>query len=134
MKILTLALAIVCVLIFGILSLTAEQGAPRVTLQIAIKGQGTGTVVSSPTGIQCVASADSGCTFEFSPGTPIVLTAQPAAASEFAGWSGVTGSTSPCVGQTEDCRFTLTENSSAVANFSVVTQQQMMPKSQSSKK
>ena len=133
MKLSTLVFVLVSFLLSGILSLTAEQGAPKVTLQVSIKGQGTGTVVSSPTGIQCVASADSGCTFEFSPSTPIVLSTQPAAASEFAGWSGTTGATSQCVGQAENCRFTLTENSSVVATFTVVTQQ-LMPKSRSGKK
>lgn len=134
MKLSTLVFVLVSFLLSGILSLTAEQGAPKITLQVSIKGQGTGTVVSSPTGIQCLASADSGCTFDFSPSTPIVLSARPAAGSEFAGWTVATGSTSQCVGQAENCRFTLTENSSVVATFSVVTQQQLMPKSGSNKK
>jgi len=126
MKIANLTLLFVCMLMLGILSLSSGQ-APKVTLQVFVKGQGTGTVISCPTGIQCIASSDRGCAFEFSPNTPIVLTAQPAAASEFGGWSGVEGSTSQCVGQAENCRFTLTENSSVAATFSVVMQQQLMP-------
>src|SRR5262249_32306554 len=65
--------------------------------------------------------------FRINPNTPRVWPAQPAAASELGGWSGVEGSTSQCVGQAENCRFTLTENSSVAATFSVVMQQQLMP-------
>src|SRR5262249_32306553 len=66
MKIANLTLLFVCVLMLGILSLSSGQ-APKVTLQVFVKGQGTGTVISSPTGIQCIASSDRGCAFELTP-------------------------------------------------------------------
>ncbi|MCP4271160.1 MAG: hypothetical protein GY781_04230 [Gammaproteobacteria bacterium] len=57
------------------------------TLNVSISGTGTGSVVSSPFGINC--STDGGvCSNLFDEGTPVNLTAAPDSFSEFIGWSG----------------------------------------------
>ncbi len=53
-------------------------------LSVAISGSGTGTVTSSPAGIDCGAT----CEVAFLPGNSVTLTAAPAIGSAFAGWSG----------------------------------------------
>jgi hypothetical protein len=59
------------------------------TLTIVKSGTGSGTVTSSPTGINC----GSTCTYQFSSGSSVTLTATPDASSTFSGWlGGATGS------------------------------------------
>ena len=77
--------------------------APQVNVTRA--GPGSGTVTSSPAGINCGAS----CTASFS-ATPPTLTATPTAGSTFAGWSGA------CVATTTTCTFTPTVTGSSPAN------------------
>jgi phospholipase C len=61
-------------------------------LTVALNG--TGTVTSSPSGINCGQT----CSANFAPGTVVTLTATAAANSSFAGWSGGGCSgTGPCV-------------------------------------
>jgi len=63
-------------------------------LTVAESGTGTGTVTSSPAGIECGSTCSSG----FGAGQEVTLTATPDAGSEFAGWSGGGCSgTGPCV-------------------------------------
>src|SRR5207244_6665487 len=47
-------------------------------------GTGSGTVTSSPAGLDCGAT----CAASFTSGTTVTLTAAPAAGSTFGGWSG----------------------------------------------
>ena len=54
------------------------------TLAVVKAGTGTGTMTSSPAGINCTAN----CSGTFNSGTAVTLTAAPAAGSVFAGWSG----------------------------------------------
>lgn len=54
------------------------------TLSTRTAGRGTGTVTSSPAGIDC----GSDCSEGFTVGTVVTLTATPNSASTFAGWSG----------------------------------------------
>jgi trimeric autotransporter adhesin len=74
-------------------TLTLSMIPPQVTVTRA--GPGSGTVISSPAGINCGNS----CTASFK-ATPLTLTATPAAGSTFAGWSGA------CVASTTTCTFT----------------------------
>jgi len=53
-------------------------------LTVSETGNGSGTVTSSPAGINCEPS----CTASYASGMPVTLTAQPAMGSNFAGWSG----------------------------------------------
>ena len=55
-------------------------------------GTGSGTVTSSPSGINC----GSTCTANYASGTSVTLTAAPASGSTFAGWSGACTGTGTC--------------------------------------
>jgi hypothetical protein len=74
------------------------------TLSVVVAG--TGSVTSSPAGINCGAT----CTASFSKNTVITLTA---AGANFTGWSG-----GGCAG-TGACIVTLTQNTTVTANFGV---------------
>jgi len=50
-------------------------------------GQGSGTVTSNPTGLDCNTSSGTGCNASFPLNTQVSLTAAPAAGSVFVGWS-----------------------------------------------
>ncbi|MBS2023500.1 MAG: fibronectin type III domain-containing protein, partial [Deltaproteobacteria bacterium] len=69
-------------------------------------GSGTGTVASSPSGIDCGGT----CAFTFTSAT-VTLTASPASGSRFDGWGGA------CTGVTNTCTLTLSGNATVTANF-----------------
>jgi hypothetical protein len=62
------------------------------SLCVARTGTGSGSVSSSPAGIECGSS----CSTKFAPGTQETLTATPAAGSTFAGWRGACTGTGSC--------------------------------------
>lgn len=74
------------------------------TLNVAVTG--SGSVVSSPSGISCGAD----CTEPYASGTSVTLTATPAAGQVFSGWGGA------CSG-TAACRLTIGAATSITANF-----------------
>jgi len=73
---------------------------------VARSGTGSGTVTSSPAGIDC----GSTCSASFASGTSVTLTASAAADSTFAGWSGACSGTGPCT-------VSMTEARSVTATF-----------------
>jgi Divergent InlB B-repeat domain len=80
-------------------------------LTVTKVGNGSGTVTSTPTGINCGAT----CSLNFSQGEVVSLTATPAAHVEFIGWSGA------CTG-VGACEVTLGATGAAVtATFTKVT-------------
>ena len=79
-----------------------------VSLAVVRAGTGSGTVTSVPAGISC----GTNCSSTFASGTPVVLTAAPAAGSTFTGWSG-----GGCTG-TGTCTVTLTAPTTVTATFS----------------
>jgi hypothetical protein len=83
----------------------AVRAADWFILSVSKAGNGSGTVTSSPSGINC----GSTCTRAFPPGTVVTLTAS-AASSTFTGWSGA------CTG-TGTCQVTLSEDRSVTATF-----------------
>jgi phospholipase C len=87
---------------------SVAAGQPQLTVKDA--GTGTGTVTSSPTGINCGTTCSAG----FASGTAVTLTAAAATGSTFAGWSGA------CTGAST-CALTLTANASATATFNSTT-------------
>jgi hypothetical protein len=77
------------------------------TLTISKNGTGSGTVTSNPAGISCGAT----CTFDFSDGASVTLTAVPVQGSDFAGWSG-----SGCSGM-GTCQVTMDDAKGVTATF-----------------
>jgi hypothetical protein len=61
-----------------------EEGPSGPELTVTKEGTGTGTVVSSPAGIECGAT----CTAAFTEGSKVTLTASPSAGSLFVSWKG----------------------------------------------
>jgi subtilisin family serine protease len=76
-------------------------------LTVQKSGAGTGTVTSSPSGINCGAT----CSASYSSGTQVTLTATPASSSTFSGWSG-----GGCSG-TGTCVVTLNAATTVTATF-----------------
>ena len=79
-------------------------------LTVAKSGTGSGTVTSSPPGINC----GSDCSEDYPSDTSVTLTAKPAAGSVFTGWSGA------CTG-TGACNLTMNAAKSVTATFVAVT-------------
>lgn len=98
----------------GTFSSTTSAANNAATLTVIRAGTGTGTVSSafaaSPN-IACGAN----CSASFSFGTLVSLAAAPTGGSEFAGWSGGTGSAT-CTG-TGGCQVTMNAASRITANF-----------------
>jgi hypothetical protein len=88
-------------------SVTATFTPQTFTLTVAKAGIGSGTVTSSPAGINCGVD----CSEPYSNGTTVNLTATPDPGSSFAGWSG-----SGCSG-TGVCIVTITAAASVTATF-----------------
>jgi outer membrane protein assembly factor BamB len=78
-------------------------------LTVTPGGTGTGTVTSSPAGIDCGAS----CTAPFASGNVVTLTASADASSTFAGWSG-----GGCSG-TGTCQVTMSAAQGVTATFTL---------------
>lgn len=83
------------------------SAAPTFALTVNKTGTGSGTVTSSPAGINCGAT----CSASFAQGTTVTLTAAPASGSVFAGWSG-----GGCSG-TGTCTVTMSAAQSVTATF-----------------
>jgi len=87
-------------------------------LTVAKAGTGSGTVTSSPSGINC----GSTCITNFASGTSVTLTAAAASGSTFAGWSGAcTGMATCTVSMTAARSVTATINSSNAACSTPIT-------------
>ena len=81
----------------------------KATLKVSQTGAGTGTVTSSPAGIDCGLT----CVASFDDGTQVTLTASPDTGSTFTGWSG-----GGCSG-TGNCQVTVTTDTTVTATFAV---------------
>ncbi len=81
------------------------------TLTVNKDGSGSGTVTSSPAGIDCGAD----CNEEYASGTSVTLTSTPSSGSVFAGWNG-----GGCSG-TGTCTVTTDANKSVTATFNTQT-------------
>jgi phospholipase C len=78
------------------------------TLTVQLAGTATGTVTSSPAGINCSPT----CSASFASGTSVQLTATAAAGNYFAGWSGACKGTGACTG-------TMRGNETVTATFNI---------------
>jgi phospholipase C len=61
-----------------------------------MSGTGTGTVTSSPSGINCTTGSATGCTATFPPGTAVTLSETATASNLFSGWSGACSGNAGC--------------------------------------
>jgi hypothetical protein len=86
---------------------TFDTAAVQRTLQVSRSGTGSGTVTSSPVGIDC----GSTCSQAFAENTVVQLTASPASGSAFTGWSG-----GACSG-TGTCTLTMSADQAVTATF-----------------
>lgn len=84
------------------------------TLTVYEVGQGTGTVTSSPAGINCGPGGGAGCSANFVLNTQVSLTAVPAAGSVFVGWSA---NCTP--DQSSTCSVTMGNNETVGAIFNL---------------
>jgi hypothetical protein len=89
---------------------TTSGGGTQPLLSLSFAGTGTGTVSSSPAGLNC-ASTNGPCSASFASGTTITITATPVGTSTFSGWTG------GCVGSGSSCTFSLTADTSVTATF-----------------
>jgi hypothetical protein len=79
-------------------------------LSVSKAGTGSGTVTSSPAGINCGAT----CSASFTANTSVTLTAAPASGSTFAGW------TNGCTGTASTCVVSMTASKAVTATFNLV--------------
>ncbi len=86
-----------------------DGGATDVTLTITRSGNGTGTVTSSPAGLDCGTT----CTLTVPAGTVVTLSATPASDAVLAGWTG-----GGCTG-TGTCELTLDADTTIDAKFDI---------------
>jgi uncharacterized repeat protein (TIGR02543 family) len=91
-------------------SVTATFTLQTFTLSVSLGGAGTGSVSSTPAGIDC----GSDCSETYDYNTQVTLTATPATGSVFGGWGGACTGTDPCV-------VTMDQARSVTANFEVGT-------------
>lgn len=80
---------------------------PGELLGVSAAGSGTGSVTSSPAGIDCPGA----CAYSFEPGTQVTLNPEPAPGSAFTGWSG-----GGCSG-TEPCEVVVEADAGITASF-----------------
>ncbi|MBA3454067.1 MAG: hypothetical protein H0T42_13315 [Deltaproteobacteria bacterium] len=80
------------------------------TLGVTLAGNGTGSVTSNPSGINCTGD----CSENFTSGTVVTLTATPATGSTFTGWAG--GS---CAGTGPTCTVTIGAAVTITATFTL---------------
>jgi len=75
-------------------SVTAKFTSSATPIQLTVQpgGTGSGTVTSSPSGVNCTTT----CTADLPKGTAVTLTATASPGSTFAGWSGLCTGTGPC--------------------------------------
>jgi Divergent InlB B-repeat domain len=91
-------------------AVTANFTVPTFVLTVNKVGGGTGTVTSTPAGINCGAT----CSFAFNNNTMVTLTAMPAAGAAFTSWTGA------CTGSGA-CTVTMSAARTVTAMFGVST-------------
>jgi len=91
----------------GTRTVTASFDLERLELSVTKQGSGSGTVASSPAGIDCGAA----CKADFDYGKTVNLTATPAAGSSFGGWGG------DCSGSATVCTVTVGKAKTVTASF-----------------
>jgi phospholipase/lecithinase/hemolysin len=86
---------------------------PAGTLTVAILGSGTGSVTTSPAGINCSTGNVGTCSTSFPPGSSVTLGANVTGGPTFAGWGGDCAG----AGTAQTCTLTLTGSKAVTATF-----------------
>jgi uncharacterized repeat protein (TIGR02543 family) len=94
----------------GARSVTATFTQNVVNYILTVSKSGSGTVSSSPSGINCGTS----CSASYASGTSVTLTAAAASGYSFSGWSGA------CSGTSAACTISMTTARSVTATFNQV--------------
>jgi phospholipase C len=84
----------------------STHAASTISYSLAVTENGTGTITSSPAGINCPTS----CSANFQQGSQVTLSAAPGSSSVFGGWSGA------CSGS-GNCNLTIASATSVAATF-----------------
>lgn len=87
-------------------------GTPQASLDVVLSGNGSGTVVSDPAGIDCGTT----CSATFAAGTTVGLAEAPAAGSFFGGWGGA------CGGSASSTALVLASDASCSATFHLLAE------------
>ena len=99
----------------GVMNVTATfdstSGITQHRLTVSKAGSASGTVSSSPAGINCGAT----CAASFNANTTVTLTAQPDAGAAFSGWTGA------CSGSASTCQVRMDQQRSVTATFSAMS-------------
>ena len=110
----TMDVSKICTATFTLIPLTY-------TLNVTKAGTGTGTVISSPAGINC----GTDCTESYSSGTAITLMAMPATGSIFSNWSdacaGTTSPTTVMMDASKICTATFTNTAKPTLTVTKIT-------------
>ncbi len=88
-------------------SVTAQFVPAQYVLTVSRNGSGSGTVTSNPSGISC----GTGCSASYDANTSVMLSANAANGSRFAGWGGA------CSGSSSTCTLSMTAVQSVTATF-----------------
>jgi hypothetical protein len=91
----------------------------RFTLDVTKSGTGTGTVTSSPSGINCGGD----CTNDYTDGQNVILTASPSSGSTFVGWTGCD------IPNGNECTVMMNADKTVNAQFTQITHLLTMNKS-----
>jgi hypothetical protein len=92
------------------LALRGSMSGTAIDLTLTRGGTGTGSVTSSPSGLNC----GSTCVAYFASGASVALTAAPSAGSTFAGWGG------SCSGSAASCGIVMSAAKAVTATFNAV--------------
>ena len=94
---------------------------PPTSYALTVSKSGSGTVSSTPSGIDC----GSDCTEDYDSDTSVTLTATPDTGATFTGWSG------DCTGTAETCTVTMSAAQSVTATFTDLDQEYSLTVSKS---
>jgi hypothetical protein len=100
----------------GAKEVEATFGLQLYTLSVTKAGSGSGTVTSSPAGIDC----GEACAADFTSGSNVTLTATAASGSAFGGWSGA------CTGNETTCVLTMDAAKEATSTFNLLEPPQVI--------
>ena len=87
---------------------------------VSLTGDGSGTVISTPAGIECSVGADADCSQRYREGTDVTLTATPASGSTFSGWGGACAGTASATSVTMDVARSCTATFELPQQFAIL--------------